>query len=87
MSFFVLQAKKCLKFVVYCEISWSHEKVPKFCSLPRNFWLQMTAKFVAISFAQPIIPIFEACGDDFNCAHLYSEFFCHFYDIHKGVQI
>ena len=59
-----------------------------------EIWLQILqstpkfpAKFIELSFAQPIIPIFRKCGDDVNCATVYFEFFHHFSDIPKRGQI
>ena len=69
--FFACRTKKCLNFAVRHEIFGAK-------------WQQNSSRLASHN---QLFRYSGACGDDVNCAHLYSEFFRHFSDIHKRGQI
>ena len=69
--FFACRAKKCLNFAVRHEILGAK-------------WQQNSSRLASHN---QLFRYSGACGDDVNCAHLYSEFFRHFSDIEKRGKI
>ena len=69
--FLACRAKKCLNFAVRHEILGAK-------------WQQHSSRLASHN---QLFRYSGACGDDVNCAHLYSEFFRHFSNIRKRGQI